>query len=108
MNIGAVITDTSGRRDCAHMHLTVPKTFIRYVGNSLHKTDFTRIDEWVNRMKYWLDKGLQELFFFMHMHDEATSPELTVYLVDKMNREMGLNLIKPSFIGEAGKQRKLF
>jgi uncharacterized protein YecE (DUF72 family) len=98
MNIGAVITDTSGRRDCAHMHLTLPKTFIRYVGNSLHATDYTRIDEWVSRMKHWLDKGLEELYFFMHMHDEATSPELTVYLVDKMNKELGLNLIKPKFI----------
>jgi uncharacterized protein YecE (DUF72 family) len=97
-NIGAVITDSAGRRDCAHMHLTIPKTFIRYVGNSLHYTDFTRIDEWVRRMKHWLDKGLQELYFFMHMHDEATSPELTVYLVDKMNKECGLNLIKPQFI----------
>ena len=98
MNIGAVITDTSGRRDCAHMHLTLPKTFIRYVGNSLHATDFTRIDEWVARMKYWLDNGMEELYFFMHMHDEATSPELTVYLVDKMNKEIGLNLQKPVFI----------
>ena len=98
MNIGAVITDTAGRRDCAHMHLTIPKAFIRYVGNSLHATDYKRIDEWVNRMKYWLDSGLKELYFFMHMHDEATSPELTVYLVDKMNKELGLNLIKPKFI----------
>ncbi|HYM93467.1 MAG TPA: DUF72 domain-containing protein [Chitinophagaceae bacterium] len=98
MNIGAVITDTSGRRDCAHMHLPVPKAFIRYVGNSLHKTDYIRCDTWVRRMKYWLENGLQELYFFMHMHDEATSPELTVYLVDKLNKECGLNLIKPQFI----------
>lgn len=96
--MGAVITDTAGRRDCAHMHLTLPKVFIRYVGNSLHKTDFPRIDAWVKRMKYWLDHGLQELYFFMHMHDEATSPELTVYLIDKMNEECGLELIKPTFI----------
>jgi uncharacterized protein YecE (DUF72 family) len=100
-NMGAVITDTAGRRDCAHMHLTIPKTFIRYVGNSLHATDYPRIDAWVDRMKYWLDKGMEELYFFMHMHDEATSPELTVYLVDKMNRECGLNLIKPKFIDSA-------
>lgn len=108
MNIGAVITDTAGRRDCAHMHLTLPKTFIRYVGNSLHPTDYTRIDEWVTRMKYWLDKGMEELYFFMHMHDEATSPELTVYLVDKMNKELGLNLIKPKFIEGDAKQKNLF
>ncbi|HAO45630.1 MAG TPA: DUF72 domain-containing protein [Ferruginibacter sp.] len=108
MNIGAVITDTAGRRDCAHMHLALPKTFVRYVGNSLHHSDYTRIDDWVRRMKYWLDKGLEELYFFMHMHDEATSPELTVYLVDKMNKELGLDLIKPKFAGNEGKQTGLF
>jgi uncharacterized protein YecE (DUF72 family) len=100
MSMGIVITDTAGRRDCAHMYLTVPKVFIRYVGNSLHPSDYTRTDVWVQRMKYWLDKGVEELYFFMHMHDEATSPELTVYLVDKMNKECGLNLIKPVFVAE--------
>ena len=112
INMGAVITDTSGRRDCAHMYVTIPKTFIRYVGNSLHKTDYTRIDDWVNRIKYWLDHGLKELFFFMHMHDEATSPELTVYLVDKLNKVCGLELPKPKFIELAappkGSQKKMF
>lgn len=98
MNIGAVITDTSGRRDCAHMHLAIPKAFIRYVGNSLHPTDYTRMDKWVERIKYWLNNGLEELYFFMHMHDEAYSPELTIYLVDKMNAVCGLNLMKPVFV----------
>jgi uncharacterized protein YecE (DUF72 family) len=108
LNMGAVITDTAGRRDCAHMHLTIPKAFIRYVGNSLHTSDYTRCNTWVERMKFWLDKGLEELYFFMHMHDEATSPELTVYLVDKMNAACGLNLIKPKFIEGGIKQKSLF
>jgi len=95
MNMGAVITDTAARRDCVHMHLTVPKTFIRFVGNSLHQTDYSRIDDWVSRIKYWLDKGLEEIYFFMHMHDEAQSPELTAYLVEKLNEVCGLNLQKP-------------
>jgi uncharacterized protein YecE (DUF72 family) len=98
MNVGAVITDTADRRDCAHMYLTMPVTFIRFVGNSLHNTDFSRIDDWVLRIKYWLDSGLQEIFFFMHMHDEATSPELCVYLIEKINEVCGLNLQKPIFI----------
>ena len=98
LNIGIVITDTSGRRDCAHMYLTIPKTFIRFVGNSLHSTDYTRIDTWIERVKYWLNNGLQELYFFMHMHDEAYSPELTVYLVDKFNAATGMRLQKPKFI----------
>ena len=98
INIGAVLTDTSGRRDCAHMQLTIPKAFIRYVGNSLHATDYTRIDEWIERIKYWLDNGLKELYFFMHMHDETYSPELTVYLVNKLNAACGLDLQKPKFV----------
>ncbi|RFS22039.1 DUF72 domain-containing protein [Chitinophaga silvatica] len=80
LNIGAVITDTAGRRDVVHMHLPIPKAFIRFVGNSLHPTDYERIDDWVNRITYWVQNGLKECYFFMHMHNEATSPELTEYL----------------------------
>ena len=81
------------------MYVTMPKTFIRFVGNSLHPTDLPRIDDWVNRIKYWLDNGIREVYFFMHMHDEAKSPELTVYLVDALNKACGLNLEKPKFLG---------
>ncbi len=98
INVGAVITDTAGRRDCAHMHLAIPKTFIRFVGNSLHETDYPRIDDWANRIKQWLVSGLNEIYFFMHMHDEAKSPELTVYLVDQLNKVCGLDLQKPKFV----------
>jgi hypothetical protein len=78
------------------------------VGNSLHPSDYTRTDVWVDRIKYWLDNGLEELYFFIHMHNEATSPELTVYLVDKLNKECSLHLIKPKFFGDEGKQGNLF
>jgi uncharacterized protein YecE (DUF72 family) len=96
-NAGLIITDTAGRRDVAHMHLTIPKTFIRFVGNSLHKTDFSRIDDWVSRIKLWLGKGLEELYFFMHMHDEAKSPELAVYLIEQLNAKCGLSLKSPDW-----------
>lgn len=102
LNVGAIITDAAGRRDCLHMELTVPRTFIRYVGNSLHPTDYVRIDDWVNRIHYWLQQGLQELYFFMHMHNEAYSPELTVYLVDKLQPFVDVELLKPKFVNEKG------
>lgn len=95
LKIGALIIDSAIRRDCAHMELTIPKSFIRYVGNSLHATDYLRINDWVDRMKYWLDNGMEELYFFMHMHNETLSAELTVYLIDKLNDVCGLNLIRP-------------
>jgi uncharacterized protein YecE (DUF72 family) len=100
LKIGLLITDTSGRRDCAHMHLTVPNAFIRFVGNSLHPTDYTRIDDWVNRIRYWLEHGLKELYFFMHMHDEAYSPELSVYLADKMKEVCGIEILRPKFVND--------
>ncbi len=105
MKIGAVITDTAGRRDCAHMHLPISKVFIRYVGNSLHPTDYTRSDAWIKRLQYWLQQGLAEIYFFMHMHDEATSPELTVYLVDAINKQLGVQLTRPTFVEQ---QKGLF
>lgn len=98
LNIGAVITDTSGRRDCVHMHLTNNQTFIRYVSNCLHQTDYVRIDEWIERIKFWVQNGLQEVYFFIHMEDEIFSPALTVYVVDKLNAALGLQLGKPKFI----------
>lgn len=100
LNVGYVITDTAGRRDCVHMFLTIPKAFIRFVGNSLDNTDYERIDDWVNRIKYWLDNGLEELYFFMHMHDETYSPELSSYLINKLNTICGLSLKEPLFISD--------
>ncbi len=96
-NVGLIITDTAGRRDVAHMNLTVPKAFVRFVGNSLHATDYKRCDEWVQRIKYWLEHGLEEMYFFMHMHDEAASPELIVYFIEQLNKKCKLKLHNPDW-----------
>ncbi len=98
LNIGAVITDASGRRDVVHMELPTPHAFIRFVGNSLHPTDYTRCDEWVERIAHWHTMGLQSVWFFMHQHDERYSPELADYVVEKLNEKLGLSLMRPTFI----------
>ncbi|HEX8277393.1 MAG TPA: DUF72 domain-containing protein [Segetibacter sp.] len=67
LNVGFIITDTAGRRGCVHMYLTIPKAFVRFVGNSLDESDHIRIDMWVERIKHWLDNGLEELYFFMKL-----------------------------------------
>ncbi len=98
LNIGAVITDASGRRDCVHMNLPTPHAFIRFVGNSLDRTDYSRVDEWVGRIKQWRDMGLQTVWFFMHQHDERYSPELADYVSEQLNKKLGLKLHRPQFI----------
>jgi uncharacterized protein YecE (DUF72 family) len=84
------------------MELTVPKTFVRFVGNNLHATDYTRIDEWVLRIKHWLDNGLKELYFFMHQHDEKDSPELCNYVIEQLNKHCGTKLQPVRFIRDNG------
>ena len=98
LNIGSVITDASGRRDCVHMTLPTPHAFIRFVGNSLDRTDYLRVDDWVERINEWKEKGLQSVWFFMHQHDERYSPELCDYAVEKLNAALGLHLLRPQFI----------
>ncbi|MBS1528699.1 MAG: DUF72 domain-containing protein [Bacteroidetes bacterium] len=98
LNIGSVITDASGRRDCVHMELPTPHAFIRFVGNSLDRTDYKRVDDWVARIKDWKEQGLQSVWFFMHQHDERYSPELCDYVVEELNKALGTNLHRPQFI----------
>jgi uncharacterized protein YecE (DUF72 family) len=61
--IANALVDTAGRRDLLHMRLTNNETFIRYVGAN-HPTDYTRLDEWVKRLKNWTELGLQKIHFF--------------------------------------------
>jgi uncharacterized protein YecE (DUF72 family) len=99
-NVGAVITDASGRRDCVHMRLTTPSAFIRFVGNSLHPTDYTRCNDWVQRIKVWIEQGIQTIYFFMHQHEELYSPELCKYVIEQVNKECGLSIPVPVFVAE--------
>ncbi len=98
---GTIITDAAGRRDCVHMHLSTPECFIRFVGNSLHKTDYERIDEWVQRIKQWMGLGLESCYFFMHQHEELHSPELIKYLMEQLNKHCGTTLNPPKMLYES-------
>lgn len=99
LNIGAVITDAAGRRDVVHMHLPVPATFIRFVGNSLFpKSNYQRANEWVERIKSWQQQGLQSLFLFVHLQQTVNEPKLADYFIHRLNQELGLELKRPQFM----------
>jgi uncharacterized protein YecE (DUF72 family) len=101
LKIGFVISDTAGRRDVAHMHLTVPKTMIRFVANDLHETDFKRLDGWILRIKYWVESGLEEIYFFVHSLNEKFAPELAQYLIKGLNEHCNAGLREIQFIDQA-------
>ncbi|QJD94505.1 DUF72 domain-containing protein [Mucilaginibacter robiniae] len=102
MNIGAVITDTAGRRDVVHMTLTVPHAFIRFVGNGLHPTDYLRIDAWVERLKQWTKQGLQSVYFMMHQPEEVNAPVLCDYFIERLNQKLNLKLQRPRLLPTNG------
>ncbi len=94
-SITNVLVDTAGRRDLLHMRLTTPKAFIRYVGANHPKIDRERLDDWVERLKAWIELGIREVYFFVHQNIEVESPLLSAYLIEKLNRELQLSLRLP-------------
>ncbi len=94
-NISNVIVDTAGRRDLMHMRLTNPTAFVRYVGAN-HPTDYSRLDDWVERLKTWKAQGIKEVDFFIHQNIEKESPLLSAYFIKKLNDELGYQLKIPN------------
>ncbi|MEJ2113759.1 MAG: DUF72 domain-containing protein [Flavobacteriaceae bacterium] len=94
-NISNIIVDTAGRRDLLHMRLTNGTAFVRYVGAN-HKSDYSRLDDWVKRLKIWKEQGINEIDFFVHQNIEKESPLLSAYFIEKINKELGSNLHIPN------------
>lgn len=92
--VANVITDTAGRRDLLHMRLTSNTAFVRYVGAN-HPSDYTRLDEWIERIEDWHSAGLRNLYFFMHQNVEKESPILAAYFIEKLNHKFGTKIKVP-------------
>ncbi|MBE9585976.1 DUF72 domain-containing protein [Mucilaginibacter sp. JRF] len=100
LDIGTVISDTAGRRDCVHMELTTTDAFIRFVGNNLADTDYKRMDDWIDRLKQWVDQGLTSIWFFIHQNDEKHVPQACEYFIKKLNQALQLSIKPPKLINE--------
>lgn len=85
----AIITDTSGRRDVCHMRLTSRRALIRFNGNNLHETDYTRVKAWASRIAYWLSQGLEEVYFFPHTAPKEFVPELVALFRQELSQATG-------------------
>ncbi len=108
-HVSTVITDVAGRRDVLHQRLTTPSVIIRFVGNDLHETDFSRIDEWVEKLKTWFALGLHEVYFFTHEPDNIHAPRLAKYLHDKIKGSFEAIVRGPVFEEKKDEQQfKLF
>lgn len=98
-SVAPVLVDTAGRRDLMHMRLTNNEAFVRYVGAN-HPTDYSRLDEWVPRLKKWVDQGLQNIHFFVHQNKERKSPHLAAHFIKQLNQTLGTHLDVPKTLEE--------
>ena len=103
---GTVLSDVAGRRDVLHMFLSNSTAMVRFVGNELHPTDYSRLDAWVLRLKEWFEMGLRELYFFHHQDNNLLAPEMTIYFNKKLNESLGTTLNIP--IKHSNTQLSLF
>lgn len=106
--VSPVITDVSGRRDVCHVSLTNRMAMIRFVGNALHETDYSRTDAWMDRIEKWVRMGLEKLYFFVHEPDDTFAPEMGTYVIEQLNQRFGMNLAIPGIHLLPGSQMQLF
>lgn len=106
--ISTVLTDVAGRRDVLHMGLTTGTAMVRFVGNGLHPSDYTRLDEWVQRITQWFEQGLSEVYFFTHEPDNIQAPEIAAYLFKQLQKDTRVQTRGPNLNENSGQQISLF
>ena len=92
--VSTVITDVAGRRDVCHLRLTTGRVLIRFVGNNLHPSDYTRVQDWAHRLALWCAEGLHEAYFFCHEPDNLLAPDLAAYTTTTFGRVLPVAVLR--------------
>ncbi len=93
-NVTNITVDAAARRDMLHMRLSTDAAFVRYVGAN-HSSDYSRLEEWIEKIAAWRDQGLNKLYFFVHQNMELESPKLSEHFIGLLNKKFGLTLKLP-------------
>ncbi len=89
---GLVVLDVAGRRDLVHTSISTDYAMIRFIGNNLHASDFSRATDWAERFANWKANGLRRLFLFIHEPDDILVPEMTEHFLKQINTSCGMSL----------------
>ena len=106
--IGAVITDTAGRRDVMHMQPGCPEVLVRFAGNLLHPSDYRRLDDWADRIAGWCAYPLRAVYFMIHQPEEHLVTGLAVHLARAIASRTGILPRYPVPPEAGGRQGSLF
>ena len=83
-NKGLVISDSPGRRDAVHMHLSNPTAFIRFFCRGDNELDKLRISLWKDQLKSWYLQGLEKCFFFLHINEKSSEEHFIKYVQSEL------------------------
>ncbi|MEL6135772.1 MAG: DUF72 domain-containing protein, partial [Bacteroidota bacterium] len=72
---------------------------IRLVGNALDPTDYTRVDDWIRRLKLWMNNGLEKLYLFPHEPGDVEAAKMGIYIIEQLNLHLRQNLRIPGIPG---------
>ncbi len=97
--VGSVMSDASGRRDCLHMELPTRDLFVRFVGNGEINSnlDRERIDAWIDRIGKWVEMGLENVYFFVHQLEDIDVPALAGYAISEFNKKLNAGIREVNF-----------
>ena len=74
LGVGAVISDTAGRRDALHMHITAPHVLVRFGGYEGHAIDGHRLEQWARWIDIFEANGGRSFHLLVHEPDSIHTP----------------------------------
>lgn len=90
LGIGAVISDTAGRRDALHMAVTASHVVVRFGGYEGHPIDQFRLGQWADWIAQSASLGVREYYLLVHEPDSIHTPQtcrnFTLALKDGLRR----------------------
>lgn len=89
-NIGAVISDTVGRRDALHMRITAPHMIVRFGGYERHPLDDYRLQQWTEWINKWQTSGLKSFDFLVHEPDSIRTPQTCIQFAHQLEKSSRL------------------
>jgi len=91
-----IITDTPARRDVLHQRLTSKTVFVRFSGLDMQRSDTKRLDQWSERISYWLHNGIEKVYFMVHTEPKEWNPNQALYFIKKLNEKGAVNVALPT------------
>ena len=96
MGIGAVISETAGRRDALHMHITAPHVLVRFGGYEGDAIDAHRLKQWGQWVDAFEARGGNAFHLLVHEPDSIHTPATCGAFANWLSPEKRQHCVTPS------------